>query len=94
MHRRELARLSELLCAENLAEHLAATCSPAELADAVARLFREHGPALPRPMRMDLDAFIRDCSRRMLARCLAMNEPLDAREDFVRRCREQSTRET
>jgi hypothetical protein len=50
---------------------------------AAAELFRDVGPALPRRMRRDLDAFIDGCSTMMLARCIALNEDPENYADYV-----------
>jgi len=82
--------LSDYLCFEVLTDWLTSRLSHAELVAEVVRLFRRRGPGLPRPLWEDLRDFLEDRSTRVLARCLAINEGVTAREDFVTWCLDRS----
>ena len=88
---RSVPDIHGLLSRELLAEWLRCNLSHGELSAEVERLFGEKGPAMPRVLKRDLAYFLQDRPARDLARCLAMNEPLDRREDFVEWCRRMQT---
>jgi hypothetical protein len=66
-----------------LAGWLSWNLSREELVAQVQELFRRLGPALPGQVRIDLENFLEERSTAALAKCLAMNEEIDARDEFV-----------
>lgn len=88
IHSRRRRELSDHMCVETLAQWLAESLTHEELAREMEEIFLERGPALPDRMRLDLKYFLADRPTDILAECLAMNERIDERAEFVEWCRE------